>query len=269
MTQMPFADTEYASKRKRTRRKRFLIETDQRQPWKGLISLIEQHYSKGGGDRPAYPLMALLQVHLVQAWLDDSVPPLEEALYEAMIPLQFSGAHLGRIPYDATILNFRYLLENYELARGISPIASGPLVDAMFIHALSSKKNKDGKRNSEMHQTKQDKMYFFRMKAYIFVDVESGLVCSVASWGQCSGPDSDRSVTALRENLRRRRCGYTCMDKRPEPRSCRMIWSVPICPSCYIKHEKKGLVSRLRCKIEYDTAYVRAKAEDPFLVIER
>ncbi len=59
MKQMTFADAEYAGKRKQTRRELFLIEMDQVVPWKGLIALIEPHYPKGDGGRPAYPLMAI------------------------------------------------------------------------------------------------------------------------------------------------------------------------------------------------------------------
>ncbi|MDD1135919.1 IS5/IS1182 family transposase, partial [Pseudomonas shahriarae] len=64
MKQMSFADAEYAGKRKQTRRERFLIEMD----WKGLITLIEPHYPKGEGGRPAYPLMAMLRARLMQNW---------------------------------------------------------------------------------------------------------------------------------------------------------------------------------------------------------
>jgi IS5 family transposase len=53
MKQMAFADAEYAGKRKQTRKELFLIEMDQVVPWKGLIALIEPHYPKGEGGRPA------------------------------------------------------------------------------------------------------------------------------------------------------------------------------------------------------------------------
>ena len=68
MKQMTFADAEYAGKRKQTRKELFLIEMDRVVPWKGLIALIEPHYPKGEGGRPAYPLMAMLRVHLLQNW---------------------------------------------------------------------------------------------------------------------------------------------------------------------------------------------------------
>ena len=79
---MTFADAEYAGKGKQTRKELFLIEMDQVVPWKGLIALIEPHYPKGEGGRPAYPLMAMLRIHLMQNWFGYSDPAMEEALYE-------------------------------------------------------------------------------------------------------------------------------------------------------------------------------------------
>ena len=73
MKQMTFADAEYAGKRKQTRKELFLIEMDQVVPWKGLIALIEPHYPKGEGGRPAYQLMAMLRVHLMQNWLATAI----------------------------------------------------------------------------------------------------------------------------------------------------------------------------------------------------
>ncbi|MEN1417327.1 hypothetical protein AAIG96_36435, partial [Pseudomonas aeruginosa] len=67
MKQMTFADAEYAGKRKQTRKELFLIEMDRVVPWKGLIALIEPHYPKGEGGRPAYPLMAML-VAAIPTW---------------------------------------------------------------------------------------------------------------------------------------------------------------------------------------------------------
>jgi IS5 family transposase len=61
MMQMTFADAEYAGKRKQTRKELFLIEMNRVVPWRGLIALIERHYPKGDGGRPACPLMAMLQ----------------------------------------------------------------------------------------------------------------------------------------------------------------------------------------------------------------
>ena len=129
MKQMTFADAEYAGKRKQTRKELFLIEMDQVVPWKGLIALIEPYYPKGEGGRPAYPLMAMLRVHLMQNWFGYSDPAMEEALYETTILRQFSGLSLERIPDETTILNFRRLLEKHELAAGILGVINGYLCD--------------------------------------------------------------------------------------------------------------------------------------------
>ncbi|WP_339483692.1 MULTISPECIES: transposase, partial [unclassified Pseudomonas] len=94
MKQMTFADAEYAGKRKQTRKELFLIEP---------------HYPKGEGGRPAYPLMSMLRVHLMQNWFGYSDPAMEEALYETTILRQFSGLSLERVPDETTILNFRRL----------------------------------------------------------------------------------------------------------------------------------------------------------------
>jgi len=129
MKQMTFADAEYAGKRKQTRKELFLIEMDQVVPWKGLIALIEPHYPKGEGGRPAYPLMAMLRIHLMQNWFGYSDPAMEEALYETTILRQFAGLSLERIPDETTILNFRRLLEKHELAAGILGVINGYLGD--------------------------------------------------------------------------------------------------------------------------------------------
>ena len=86
MKQMTFSDAEYAVKRKQTRKELFLIEMDEVVPWKGLIALIDPHYPKGEGGRPAYPLMVMLRIHLMQNWFGYSDPTMEEALYETYHP---------------------------------------------------------------------------------------------------------------------------------------------------------------------------------------
>ena len=48
-----------------------------------------------------------------------------------------------------------------------------------------------------------------------------------------------------------------------------MIWSIAARPSSYNKHGKKSLIGRMRRKIEYAKAQVRAKVEYPFCVIKR
>jgi len=94
MKQMTFADAEYTGKRKQTRKELFLVEMDQVVPWNGLIKLIEPFYPKDEGGRPAYPLMTMLRVHLMQNRFGYSDPAMEEAPYETTILWQFAGLNL-------------------------------------------------------------------------------------------------------------------------------------------------------------------------------
>jgi transposase, IS5 family len=63
--------------------------------------------------------------------------------------------------------------------------------------------------------------------------------------------------------------GYTGVEKRAEHQNRTRIWSIAARPSSYGKHRKKSLIGRMRRKIEYAKAQVRAKVEHPFRVIKR
>ena len=63
--------------------------------------------------------------------------------------------------------------------------------------------------------------------------------------------------------------GYTSVDKRLEHQDRKMIWSIAARPSGYKKHAKKSLIGRMRRKIKYAKAQVRAKVEHPFRVSMR
>lgn len=175
MKQITFAGAEYSNKRKQTRKELFLEEMEQVVPWNGLIGLIELHYPRVEGGRLSYPLIAMLRVHFLQNWSGYD-PAMEEALYETMILRQFADLELDQIPDRTTILNFHRLLERHELAteilaaingylrdRGLS-LRHGIIVDATLIHAPSSTKNKGGKRDPEMHQTRKGNHYPFGIR---------------------------------------------------------------------------------------------------------
>ena len=251
-------------------------------PWKGLIPLIGPHYPKGEGGRPAYPLMAMLRVHLMQNWFGYSDSAMEEALYETTILRQFAGLSLERIPDETTILNFRRLLEKHELAAGILAVINGYLgdrglslrqgtiVDATLINAPSSTKNKDGKRDPEMHQTKKGNQYYFGMKAHIGVDDESGLVHSVV--GTAANVADVTQVDKLLHGVENVVCadaGYTGVEKRSEHAGREVIWQVAARRSTYRKLGKNSPLYKAKRKIEKAKAQVRAKVEHPFRVIRR
>ncbi|EIM18995.1 ISPsy2-like transposase [Pseudomonas chlororaphis O6] len=53
------------------------------------------------------------------------------------------------------------------------------ICDAALIHALSSTKSKDGKRDPEMHQIKKGNQYYFGAKVHIGANEDSGSIHSV------------------------------------------------------------------------------------------
>ncbi|MEG1814616.1 IS5 family transposase [Pseudomonas sp.] len=202
---------------------------------------MEPHYPKSEGGRPAYPLMAMLRVHLMQNWFGYSDPAMGEALYETTILRQFAGLSLERIPDETTILNFRRLLEKHELVAGILAVINGYLgdrglslrqgtiVDATLINAPSSTKNKDGKRDPEMHQTNGKPVLLRHESAH-------RRRCRVWPGAQRGGHQANvADVTQVdkllhgEENMVGADAGYTGVEKRPEhesrevraPGSCR------------------------------------------------
>jgi len=60
-------------------------------------------------------------------------------------------------------------------ARGLM-LQAGTVIDATIIAAPSSTKNKEGKRDPQMHQTKKGNQWHFGMKMHIGADADSGLV---------------------------------------------------------------------------------------------
>ena len=178
MKQTTFASLTYATKKKRTRREKFLSEMEQVVPWTRLMALIEPHYPKAGpkGGRPPMPLELMLRVYCLQQWYALSDPAVEEALYDSDSMRRFAGLELrdDAIPDETTILNFRHLLERHELTRAIFEavnaclrekgilLREGTLVDATLIDAPSSTKNKQRSRDPEMHQYEEGQRVVLR-----------------------------------------------------------------------------------------------------------
>jgi transposase, IS5 family len=73
---MTFASLAQTTKKKVTRRKKFLAEMDAVVPWSRLLALIEPHYPKMGskGGRPAIPLDVMLRIYCLQQWYALSDP---------------------------------------------------------------------------------------------------------------------------------------------------------------------------------------------------
>lgn len=189
--QKSFSDLEYAAKKKLTRRDVFLAKIDSVTPWSQLHALIEPFYPKAeGAGRPPIGLARMLRMYVVQQCFGLSDEGIEDAVYDSQAIRGFVGIDLSReqAPDATTLLKFRRLLEKNELTRKIFETINGHLaaqglmmregtiVDATLIAAPPSTKNKDKKRDPEIHQTKKGNDWHFGLKAHIGVDAKSGLV---------------------------------------------------------------------------------------------
>ncbi len=186
-----FSELEYAQKKKLTRRDRFLQELEAVVPWSDLEPVIAPFYpTTGGRGRPPVGLARMLRMYVAQQCFGLSDEGIEDAIYESQAIRAFVGIDLSReSAQDATtLLDFRHLLEQHQLAESIfnaiaHPLAAkglmlreGTIVDATLIAAPPSTKNKAGKRDPQMHQSKKGNQWYFGMKAPIGVDAHSGLV---------------------------------------------------------------------------------------------
>ena len=216
---MTFAELEYDSKKRRTRREIFLEKMEGLIPWQQLEDRIEPFYPKAGRGRRPYPLGVMLRVHCVQLFYNVSDPGMEDLLYEVESVRRFAGLRLsGSLPDETTILNFRHLLETQGLGMGLFEeintylaslghrLKTGTIVDASIIDAPSSTKNRRGERDPEMHQTKKGNQWYFGMKAHIGVDAESGLAHSLAT---TAANAADVTQACVLRMVTRRRHGAT------------------------------------------------------------
>ena len=180
---------------KKTKRALFLEEMEQVVPRGELCALIEPHYPNAGNGRPPVGLERMLRVYFLQQWFNLSDPGLEEALYDSGVMRQFVGIDLGRepVPDETTVCKFRHLLEEHGLggeilqtvnlylqSRGVR-ITTGTIVDATIIHAPSSTKNCEQKRDPAMHQTRKGKQWYYGMKAHVGVDSKTKRIHSVVA----------------------------------------------------------------------------------------
>ena len=130
---------------------------------------------------PPINMQTMLRIYFLQQWHNLSDPGVAEALYDMESMRRFAHIELidDAIPDETTILNFRRIIEKHQLSVKILAVVNeycmennitispGTMVDATTINAPSSTKNKEKKRDPEMHQTRKGKQWYFGMKMHI------------------------------------------------------------------------------------------------------
>ena len=268
---------------RRTRKAVFLDEMNLVVPWTELLSLIAPHAPRAKTGRPPFELMTMLRIHFLQQWFGLSDLAMEEALFETALYREFAGlSSVERIPDRVSILRFRHLLEEHQLAPQILAVVNatladkglmlkqGTVVDATLIAAPSSTKNQGGERDPEMHQTKKGNQWHFGMKAHIGVDADSGLVHTVV--GTAANVNDVTQAAALvhgEETDVFADAGYQGVAKREEAQGIEVNWHVAMRPGKRCALDKDSPMGAVLDQLEHVKARIRAKVEHPFRVIKR
>jgi IS5 family transposase len=282
--QMSFSQSEYAGKKKVTRRERFLGEMEKVVPWGRLCGVIAPHYPKGERGRPPIGIERMLRIYFLQQWYALADEALEDALYDSQAMRSFAGIDLSveAVPDATTLLKFRHLLEAHDLTSAIFAevgallserkllMREGTIVDATIIAAPSSTKNAAKERDPQMHQTKKGNQWHFGMKAHIGVDAQSGLVHTVT--GTAANVADIVQTHALlhgQEKVAYADAGYTGIEKREEiAAGCpALVWHVAA-KRGKVKAMAEGLVKELTVALERLKAQVRARVEHPFHILK-
>ena len=146
-------------------------------------------------------------------------------------------------------------------------LKTGTVVDATLIAAPSSTKNKDGKRDPEMHQTRKGNQWHFGVKAHIGVDADSGLVHTViGTAANVNDVTQSHGLLHGKETVVFADAGYQGVAKRPEATG--VAWHVAMRPGKRRALDKQTRLGALLDEAEKLKASVRAKVEHPFRVIK-
>lgn len=167
--------------------------------------------------------------------------------------------HLTKSIFDA--------INTHLAERGLF-LREGTIVDATLIAAPPSTKNREGKRDSEMHQTRKGKQWHFGMKVHIGVDAQSGLVHTLI--GTAANVHDVTQVQALLHGDETDvfgDAGYLSVEKREENFEFPVTWHIAMRPS-QRKALPKTTAGELMEKFEHAKSSIRAKVEHPFHVVK-
>ena len=155
-------------------------------PWTRLLTVLQPFYPQVGppqGGRPPYPLETVLRIHFLQLWNSRSDQSTQDDLLDSIPFRAFSKIDAlaqGQAPDATTILRFRHILEEHDLARQISETVveqleaaglltrQGTIVDSTNIQGTVLHEEQR-KRDPEVHQSRKGDQWFFGMKCHVGV----------------------------------------------------------------------------------------------------
>ncbi|WP_268063229.1 IS5 family transposase, partial [Citrobacter sp. W7] len=240
--QLTFADSEFSSKRRQTRKEIFLSRMEQILPWQNMVEVIEPFYPKAGNGRRPYPLETMLRIHCMQHWYNLSDGAMEDALYEIASMRLFARLSLdSALPDRTTIMNFRHLLEQHQLARQLFKTINRWLAEAGVM-----------------------------MTQGTLVDAKSGLTHSLVTTA-ANEHDLNQLGNLLHgeEQFVSADAGYQVAPQREELAEVDVDWLIAERPGKVRTLKQHPRKNKTAINIEYMKASIRAKVEHPFRIIKR
>jgi IS5 family transposase len=282
--QTSFSQAEFADKKKITRREKFLARMEEIIPWPALLAVIEPFYPKGERGRPPLGLERMLRVYFLQQWYGLADEAIEDAIYDSQAMRGFARIDLAAdgVPDATTLLKFRRLLETNDLCKGIFQaintdlatrglmMREGTLVDATLLAAPPSTKNREKKRDPEMHQTRKGNQWYFGMKAHIGADRDSKLVHTlVVTAANVADVTQTAQLLHGQETQVHADAGYTGVEKRKEITALNrpIDWQIAG-KRGRIKKLAEGQEKEMLKAVEKAKASVRAFVEHPFHILK-
>lgn len=194
--QMSFTEMEYSQRQRATKRDIFLKEMDELIPWKECVEMIAPYYPSGSRGRPPREIEQMLRMILLQTWFNLSDEGVEDAIYDSYAMKTFMRLDFGageQVPDATTLCKFRKLMtvnglqkKFFDIVQGLlqhsgKKVHGGTIVDATIIEASGSVKNREKKRDPEMHSVKKGSNYHFGLREHIGVDPVLGYVHTVVT----------------------------------------------------------------------------------------
>ena len=287
MKQQTFSDIEYSNRKRKTKREEFLESMNAMIPWEYWVNIIKPYYPSGKRGRPPKNIETMLRMYLMQNWFNLSDEGIEDAIYDSYAMRSFM--HLDflteQVPDATTLLHFRHLIEENKIGEQIFDdvksrlekaglmMHGGTIVDATIIAAPSSTKNREGKRDPEMHQTKKGNQWYHGMKVHSGVDAGSGYVHSITGTS-ANVHDIEETGKLLREDdeVAYGDSGYSGVEKRDgiknDEHFSKIEFRINQRPSrIKVPDTYKGI--NWDKEIENRKSSTRCKVEHPFLIVKR
>lgn len=249
--------------------------------------MIRPFYFDNKRGRKPIGIETMLRMYLMQVWFNLSDEGIEDSIYNryAMRSFMHIDFHEQQVPDATILLKFRHMLAANKLGEKILAdvnnrldkagliMHGGTIVDASLIATPKSTKNQDGKRDPEMHQTKKDNEWYFRMKVHAGVDTGSGYVHTITSTS-ANMHDVSETGNLIREDdeIVYGDSGYlgavNQLGIQDDEKKSKIEFRINKRPSSLkMADDFKGL--KWDKKMEHKKSAVRCKVGHPFLIVKK